>query len=190
MNWKNIFNGGETSSEEDRKTTQDKAEGDTSGSETCFTEGYHEGVDIELSVHIKLTDESQVGRVAILLASTTDSREESALKRQIAKSGWRAVATEVGGLAGELPQKITRAVVGAALNSGVVEKKGGEMHALMHAALEAMNGFISMSLLEASIGAKIAIVRNRFWLTVAVVGDSAYHAVAHHERCGLGVMHL
>jgi hut operon positive regulator len=112
------------------------------------------------------------------------------LKDQIAGFGWKAVATEVGGLAGGLPQKITRAVVGAALNGEIVRKNSNEMHALMHAAFEAMNGFISVGMLEASIGVKIGIVRNRRWIAVAVVGDTAYHAVAHHERCGLGVMHI
>lgn len=145
---------------------------------------------LELSVKITLTDESQIGRSALFLASTTGAAEERLLKDQIEDFGWKAVATEVGGLAGELPQKITRAVVGAALNGKIVIKVSNEMHALMHAALEAMNGFMAMGMLEASIGVKIAIVRNRTWLAVAVVGDTAYHAVAHHERCGLGVMHL
>ena len=31
---------------------------------------------------------------------------------------------------------------------------------------------------------------NLTWIAVAVMGDTAYHAVAHHERCGLGVMHI
>jgi hut operon positive regulator len=145
---------------------------------------------VKLSVKIDLKQKSQVGRAALLLALTTDAEEEQNVKEQIVATGWRAVATEVGGLAGELPQKITRALVGAALNAGVVEKKCNEMHALMHAAVEALNGFISMSMLEASIGAKIGIVRNDQWIAVAVLGDTAYHAVAHHERCGLGVMHL
>ena len=145
---------------------------------------------MELSVTITLTDDSQIGRSALILASTTGPEEERILKEQIAGFGWKAVATEVGGLVGDLPPKITRALVGASLNAGVVEKKRNEMHALMHAAFEAMNGFISVGMLETSIGMKIGIVRNRHWIAVAVVGDSAYHAVAHHERCGLGVMHI
>ena len=145
---------------------------------------------MELSVVITLTDDSQIGRSALILASTTGPEEERILKEQITDFGWKAVATEVGGLAGDLPQKITRAVVGAALNGEIVRKNSNEMHALMHAAFEAMNGFISVGMLETSIGMKIGIVRNRHWIAVAVVGDSAYHAVAHHERCGLGVMHI
>lgn len=153
-------------------------------------EAERDGRMLRLDLSFTITDESQAGRAALLLAATTSPVEETRLREQLQQWGWRAVATEVGGLAGDLPQKITRAVVGAALNANVVEKRSGEMHALMHAALEAMNGFMSTSMLEASIGAKIAIVRNAAWLAVAVMGDSAYHAVAHHERCGLGIMHV
>jgi len=166
---------------------QEREEGAGEAKENCSNQ---EMEYIKLSVKIDLKQRSQVGRAALLLALTTDEEEEVNVKEQIIASGWKAVATEVGGLAGELPQKITRALVGAALNAGVVEKESNEMHALMHAAVEALNGFVSMSMLEASIGAKIGIVRNDRWIAVAVLGDTAYHAVAHHERCGLGVMHL
>jgi hut operon positive regulator len=189
MKWKDIFSGKENPGSNGTMVPEKPTKGDDDTSENQRTER-RGTMDLQLSVQIRLTDESQVGRAALLLASTTTPQEENSLKSQIMNSEWQAVATEVGGLANDLSQKITRAVVGAALNSGVIKKKSGEMHALMHAALEAMNSFISMSLLEASIGAKIAIVRNRLWVAVAVVGDSAYHAVAHHERCGLGVMHL
>ena len=145
---------------------------------------------VEVSLKIDIRDESQIGRTALLLAATTTSETENRLKKELASLGWRSVATEVGGLAGDLPQKITRALVGASLNAEVVEKTRSEMHALMHAALEALEGFLPMGMLEASVGAKIAIVRNNRWIAVAVMGDTAYHAVAHHERCGLGVMHI
>ncbi|MDD2206534.1 MAG: HutP family protein [Aminobacterium sp.] len=148
------------------------------------------GIDLELTIQVHLNDENQVGRAALLLASTTTSDAENALKRELAQYGWRSVATEVGGLAGDLPQKVTRALVGASLNAGVVDKTRNEMHALMHAAVEALEGFLTVGMLEASVGAKIAIVRNERWIAVAVMGDTAYHAVAHHERCGLGVMHI
>ena len=41
--------------------------------------------------------------------------------------------------------------------------------------------FLTVGMLEASVGAKIAIVRNDRWIAVAVMGDTAYHAVANHE---------
>jgi len=152
--------------------------------------GVAERKHVELNLKVRIDDENQAGRAALLLASTTTSEAETVFKRELASLGWKSVATEVGGLAGDLPQKITRALVGASLNAGVVEKKRNEMHALMHAALEALDGFLVVGMLEASVGAKIAIVRNSRWISVAVMGDTAYHAVAHHERCGLGVMHI
>ncbi len=74
---------------------------------------------------------------------------------------------------------------------GFAQRRGGgekaERNACSHArCLEALDGFLVVGMLEASVGAKIAIVRNSKWISVAVMGDTAYHAVAHHERCGLG----
>ena len=189
MFWKNKGNFEEKSTEredQDMEFSPDKAR-----EEHAETREEREPATLlEMRVHFTIKDRSQIGRVALILAATTDDGEESHIRENIFGAGWKAVATEVGGLAGGLPQKVTRAVVGAALNSGVVEKRSNEMHALMHAALEATGGFMSPSMLEASVGAKIAIVRNDAWIAVAIVGDTAYHAVAHHERCGLGVMHI
>ncbi|NLB82838.1 MAG: hut operon positive regulator HutP [Synergistaceae bacterium] len=170
----------------------EKAPDLSGGKPECLRENREElnGRSVEVTLKIDIHDESQIGRTALLLASTTTSESENGLKKELASLGWRSVATEVGGLAGDLPQKITRALVGASLNAEVVEKTRNEMHALMHAALEALEGFLPMGMLEASVGAKIAIVRNSRWIAVAVMGDTAYHAVAHHERCGLGVMHI
>jgi hut operon positive regulator len=131
-----------------------------------------------------------VARAAILLAITKDAVMETACKQRIESQGWRVVATEVGGLLSDLPQKIVRALVGASLNAGIIEKNSREMHALVHAAIEAGDSFVNRGIVELSVGAKIAIVRNNNWLAVAIFGDCAAHIVAHHDRCGLGVMHL
>lgn len=131
-----------------------------------------------------------VPRAAVFLAITKDAETETACRRRIEEQGWRAVATEVGGLLSDLPQKIIRALVGASLNAGIIEKNSREMHALIHAAIEAGNSFIPQMIIEVSVGAKIAIVRNNEWLAVAIFGDCAAHVVSHHDRCGLGVMHI
>ena len=200
MIWKKIFNApkegmedeveefasGENDFAADRAESGEAAEPDRAAPKNRE----REGKGAELSLSIRIDDESQVGRAALLLAATTSNEAEQKFKDDLSSMGWRSVATEVGGLVGDLPPKITRALVGASLNAGVVEKKRNEMHALMHAALEALEGFLTTGMLEASIGAKIAIVRNSRWISVAVMGDTAYHAVAHHERCGLGVMHI
>lgn len=206
MLWKNMFSGTENQESEvdsDKIPSTNNTNHNTShntrnrsgsdsrerGSfEKSSSEKSNSGYNFNMTIH--LDDDNQVGRAAILLAATSTPEDEYRLKEQFSDINWKSVATEVGGLAGDLPQKLTRALVGASLNAGVIEKNRREMHALMHAAVEAMDGFIAQAMLEASIGAKIGIVRNSRWIAVAVMGDTAYHAVAHHERCGLGVMHI
>jgi hut operon positive regulator len=146
-------------------------------------EGLHLLLDFDLGAN-------DVARAALLVALTKDVETEAAFKRNIELRGWRVVATEVGGLLNELPAKLVRAIVGASLNAGVIEKSSREMHSLVHAASEAGDSFVHRGILEVSMGAKIAIVRNDLWLAVAVFGDCAVHATAHHDRCGLGVMHI
>ena len=131
-----------------------------------------------------------IGRAALLLATTKDASSENAYKRHIEKHGWRVVATEIGGILNTLPQKMVKALVGASLNAGIIDKTSYEMHALIHAAIEASNVFLVRGVLEISIGAKIAIVRNDVWLAVAIFGDCSAHILAHHDRCGLGIMHI
>ncbi len=144
----------------------------------------------DVTVRMRINDTGDAAKAALYLALSDGIGEERRIKEALSACGWRGVATEVGGISGELAVKASRALVGAALNSGVVRKDGAEMHALMHAAQEAFKSFIPCGLLETSVGAKIAIVRNAQWLAVAVAGDAAFHAVAHHERVGVGVMHI
>ena len=141
-------------------------------------------------VQMRLAATGDVAKAALYLAMSDGIAEERRIKDALQEIGWRSVATEVGGISGELSAKVSRALVGAALNSGVVRKSTSEMHALLHAAQEAFASFIPFGLLETSIGAKISIVRNNQWIAVAVAGDTAFHAVAHHERMGVGVMHV
>ncbi|HPI97785.1 MAG TPA: HutP family protein [Synergistales bacterium] len=196
MNWKHIFNNEnpENGTEGKVSSPQNETEGrdipEVVRNEVTRSENRDLARGYDFTVNIHLEDDNQLGRAALLLAATSTPEEERLLKEQFASFKWKSVATEVGGLIGDLPQKLTRALVGASLNAGVIEKNRREMHALMHAAVEAMDGFISAGMLEASVGAKIGIVRSQRWISVAVMGDTAYHAVAHHERCGLGVMHL
>ena len=72
---------------------------------------------------------------------------------------WRAVATEVGGLAKNF-RKINQSFCGQHERQ-CDQKKGAEMHALMHASMEAINSFLPLCLLEASAGAKLMIVRSK-----------------------------
>ncbi|MDR2175052.1 MAG: HutP family protein [Synergistaceae bacterium] len=135
-------------------------------------------------------DSDDVARAAVLVALTKNAEMEAVFKQHIERCGWHVVATEVGGLLNDLPTKLVRAIVGAALNAGVIEKSSREMHSLVHAAIEAGDSFIHRGILEISMGAKISIVRSEQWIAVAIFGDCAVHAAAHHDRCGLGMMHI
>ncbi len=205
MNWSEIFMGKRTPDEKDPTAfsagtamvggkTLPPADGEV-GCQAAETETESGGGAVELplcdvAVRMCISDTGNAAKAALYLALSESIDEERRIKEALSACGWCSVATEVGGISGELAAKASRALVGAALNSGVVRRSASEMHALMHAAQEAFNSFIPFGLLEASVGAKIAIVRNAQWLAVAVVGDAAFHAIAHHERVGVGVMHI
>ncbi len=176
-------------------TRNDERTGTEKISEIPETKNYErtDGADSVLcgtTIRMSLKGPGDAGKAAVYLALSSDIAEECRIKDALTSCGWYSVATEVGGISGELSLKVSRALVGAALNSGVVRKNTSEMHSLMHAAQEAFSSFIPTGLLEASVGAKIAIVRNSQWIAVAVAGDTAFHASAHHERIGVGVMHI
>ena len=133
-----------------------------------------------------------VGPAAMLLALTRTIGDEEAVKRLLSELGYRYVVTEVGGNSGvsEFQAKTTRAVIGAALNSGIMTKSSANYHALLHATEEAKRGFVLNAASSVSIAVKIAIVRDDTWIAVALFGESALHPVTNHERAGMGIMHL
>ncbi len=142
-------------------------------------------------LQIKGTSPQGLGRRALQLAMAQSKAEEDALKRQFLSEGVVAVATEVGGMGdAEFQAKAARAVIGAALNSGLVEKESRSIHALMHATEEAKRGVLVNTASAVSLAMTIAIVRNRGWVAVAFYGESSLHVFSCHERVGLGVMHL
>ena len=133
-----------------------------------------------------------VGTASMLLALTRTMADEQAVKQLLAEHGYRFVVTEVGGNSAmnEFQTKTTRAVIGAALNSGIIVKSATNYHALLHAVEEAKRGIMVNVASSASLAVKIAIVRDKDWIAVALFGESALHPVTNHERAGLGVMHL
>lgn len=132
-----------------------------------------------------------LGRKALLLAMTETDAEEESYRRTLSLQGFRCVATEVGGSSeGDFQQKMARAVIGAALNSGLVEKEPRSVHALVHASEEAKRGLIVNVASSVNLAVKVAIVRNDKWVAVALFGSSSLHSLSCHERVGLGVMHL
>lgn len=131
-----------------------------------------------------------VGVAAMLLALTRTLRDEETVKRALA--GHKFVVTEVGGKTSydDFHEKVNRAVIGASLNSGIIEKTANDIHALIHATEEAKKGILVSVSSSASLALKIAVVRDAGWISVALFGKSALHYMTNHERAGLGVMHI
>ena len=133
-----------------------------------------------------------VGVAAMLLALTRTLKDEETAKRALTEAGHKFVVTEVGGKTSydDFHEKVNRAVIGASLNSGIIEKTANDIHALIHATEEAKKGILVSVSSSASLSLKIAVVRGSGWLAVALFGKSALHYMTNHERAGLGVMHI
>ena len=133
-----------------------------------------------------------VGVAAMLLALTRTLKDEETAKRALTEAGHKFVVTEVGGKTSydDFHEKVNRAVIGASLNSGIIEKTANDIHVLIHATEEAKKGILVSVSSSASLALKIAVVRGSGWLAVALFGKSALHYMTNHERAGLGVMHI
>ncbi|MCC8060425.1 MAG: HutP family protein [Clostridiales bacterium] len=132
-----------------------------------------------------------IGYCALRLAMARTLTEESELKHKYIAQGYQLVVTEVGGnTKKDFQDKINRAVIGAAMNAGLIEKFPHEIHALMHAAEEAKRGVLINVSSETSLALKVAIVRESHWIAVGIFGESALHPMSGHERGGLGVMNI
>lgn len=132
------------------------------------------------------------GIAAMLLALTQTIYDEENVKQIVAKNGFKAVVTEVGGRTSfdDFNEKINRAVIGASLNSGVIQKTTNDIHALIHATEEAKKGILVSVSTSANLAMKIAVARDDTWIAVALFGKSALHYMTNHDRAGLGVMHI
>lgn len=133
-----------------------------------------------------------VGVAAMLLALTRTLKDEETAKRALTEAGHKFVVTEVGGKTSydDFHEKVNRALIGASLNSGIIEKTANDIHALIHATEEAKKGILVSASSSASLALEIAVVRGSGWLAVALFGKSALHYMTNHERAGLGVMHI
>ena len=132
-----------------------------------------------------------IGYRAMRLAITRTIAEENEMKSRLQSDLWKVVVTEVGGRSSkDFQEKINRAVMGASLNGGVIEKQSHEIHALLHACEEAKRGVFINVASDTDLALKVAIVRRNHWIAVAIFGNSAIHPMSSHERCGLGVMNI
>lgn len=132
------------------------------------------------------------GTAAMLLALTQTLYDEDKAKQLVARCGFKAVVTEVGGKTSfyDFNEKVNRAVIGACLNAGVIEKTSNHIHAVIHATEEAKKGILVSVSTTASLAMKIAVARDDRWIAVALFGKSALHYMTNHERAGLGIMHI
>ncbi|MGM0603733.1 MAG: HutP family protein [Bacillota bacterium] len=132
------------------------------------------------------------GRAAMLIAITDSRKNEEEIKKYLYKRGFSCAATEIGGTIGErFYQKLTDALIGAALNNNVIRKKSkSEVHAIIHASREAQHGFLLDVPSAVNVGIKIAIVKKDNWISVAMFGNAALHDLTNHNRTGLGTMHI
>lgn len=132
-----------------------------------------------------------IGYCAMRLAMSQTISEENQLKEQCQDAGLSVVVTEVGGnTKRDFQEKSSRAIFGAAMNAGLIQKDHREIHALLHASEEAKQGVIINTSSEANLAVKVAVVRMKYWIAVAIFGESAIHPMTGHERCGLGIMHI
>ncbi len=133
----------------------------------------------------------KIGKAAMLLALSSNRQEEAEIKALFKERyGFNVVVTEVGGVLGDIKDRVVKSVVSAGLSAGIIEKKGTHIHPLIHATLEAGKGMMFDLPTQASIVMKVAIVTDKEWLAVSMYGESAIHVLSNHERTGLGIMHL
>lgn len=139
---------------------------------------------------VELAPETNIGKRAIMLAITSTKEEEETLKKEFTESGFLCAVTGIGGDCDELKKRINVAVIGACLNNNIIDKNPREIHAVIHASLEAKEGLLLGAPSGGHFAGKIAVVRHNDWLAVAIYGHSAMHIMTNHERVGLGIMHL
>ena len=133
---------------------------------------------------------TRIGKIAMLL-SMTDEEEEQVVKEAIARRpGIRAAVTFVAGTAHKINTTYCRSIINAAVSGGVIKKTPGQVHAVLHASLEAFQAMMPRTSVSNDIKAKVAIVSDGKWVAVAAYGDSAFSAITNHERGGMGLMHL
>lgn len=148
-----------------------------------------------MKVSISMSDKVKpsLERSAIFLAMTEAREEEEILKKSLSNSfNIRCGVTELGGTVANLQHtgKLTNTVLSTAFNTGVIPKEDRQIHALIHATLEASNSIFIHTNSNASFAMKIGLVTDTKWLAVAIYARSSIHPLSEHARVGLGVMHL
>ena len=133
----------------------------------------------------------RLGKFA-LLAAMTDENEEAILKESLTgpEPAFRLAITFVTGLSNDIKRTFVKNVVNCAIQKGIIRRNGVEAHAVVHAALDALDGLTHHLAADSSLKIKVAIGSDSHWVAVALYGDSAFLPLTNHERASLSVMHL
>lgn len=131
-------------------------------------------------------------RTALFLALSETREKEDELKKLMASQNVYCAVTEIGGTVATLQPtgKLTHSVLSAAINTGIIKKEAKEIHAVVHATMEACNSIFIHTNSNASFALKIGMATDRNWLAIAIFGRSSLHVLSEHCRVGLGYMHL
>ncbi|RUS68126.1 Hut operon positive regulatory protein [Saezia sanguinis] len=132
-----------------------------------------------------------IGKLALVLAMSEGEEEEKRIKEFIHTiDHTTGAATFITGMSNKITASYAKIIVNTALSSGVIAKHPGQVHAVIHASLEALHAMISLPSVSTSLKVKIGMVSNKKWVAIAAYGYSAFSVYTNHERCGLGMMHL
>lgn len=130
-----------------------------------------------------------IGRAAILLAMSEDREQEKSIRENLKKEGYVSVATEVSGPLIDVRQSISKNIVAAAINTGVITNTPTQVHSVIHAMIEAFGGVVSAhNAPRPNLKIKAGIVSDRDWVCVALYALSSYHPSYNHEKIGIGTM--
>lgn len=133
---------------------------------------------------------TQIGKIALLLAMTDESEEALVKEAIVRREGIRAAVTFVSGMTNKINTTFAKSILNAAIAGEVIKKNPRQVHAVLHASLEAFQAMTPRTSVSTSIKTKVTIVTDGKWVAVAAYGYSAFSAFTNHERGGLGVMHL
>ena len=132
----------------------------------------------------------RIGKLALITAMSNDA-EEAHIKEVVAREAHlKLTVTYVSGRKGDIEKVFVRSLIGAALKAETIHERSGEIHAVIHAGLEAWHSLTDAVVDSSSLKIKVAIVSDGRWVAIGAYGDSAMHHLTNHERMGFGVMHL
>ncbi|MBC7332696.1 MAG: hypothetical protein H5T91_09805, partial [Synergistetes bacterium] len=108
------------------------------------------GIDFSQSIDVE--------RGAILLAISRSREEESFIKELLSGLGFKACVFEIGGINDELRPRLGIQTVTTCLKHGVIRQVKSDVHAVIHAVLEAERGLLMDVPLSNSLLLKVAVV--------------------------------